>query len=232
MNRFEKWLFPPVCALTEQKGTSVDLAPELLKKMIRPDRCCPVCAEKMSKTQICGRCLVTPPAFYRTQAAFYYESVVQDLIQSLKFDQQIHISRLLVDLWMDRLDVGLTEVIIPVPLHSSRLLERGFNQSLELAKQLSKRTGIPVLSNEVSRVKATSSQALLDAKARQKNVKDAFSVIENVASNLADIKEVALLDDVMTTGATLDQLAQTLQRSHPHLNIQAWVAAKATDKVV
>lgn len=232
MNRFEKWLFPPVCALTEQKGTSVDLAPELLKKMTRPVSCCPVCAEKMSKTQICGRCLATPPAFYRTQAAFYYESVVQDLIQSLKFHQQLHISRLLVDLWVEQLDTGLVEVIIPVPLHSSRLLERGFNQSLELAKQLSKRTGIPVLSNTMFRVKATSSQSLLDAKERQKNVKGAFSVVEKAAFKLKSVKEVVLLDDVMTTGATLDQLAQTLQRTYPHLNIQAWVVAKATTKAV
>lgn len=231
MNRFEKWLFPPVCALTEKKGASVDLAPELLEKMVRPDRCCPVCAEKMSKTQICGRCLANVPAFYRTQAAFYYESVAQDLIQSLKFHQQLHISRLLVDLWMEKLDTGFVEVIIPVPLHSSRLLERGFNQSLELAKQLSKRTGIPVLSNGVFRVKATSSQALLDAKARQQNVKGAFSVIKK-AANLEHVKEVVLLDDVMTTGATLNQLAQTLKRTYPHLNVQAWVVAKATTKVV
>jgi len=232
MNRFEKWLFPPVCALTDQKGQSVDLAPELLQKMTRPDSCCPVCAEKMPMTQICGSCLVNPPAFYRTQAAFYYESVAQDLIHALKFQQQLYVSRLLAEVWLDKLEIGSVEAIIPVPLHLSRLSERGFNQSLELAKQVSKLTGIPVLASVVHRVKATPSQALLDAKARQKNVKGAFSLRHDSSNPLLKLKEVVLLDDVMTTGATLNQLALTLKRVYPHLKIQAWVAAKATHKIV
>lgn len=183
-------------------------------------------------TQICGSCLVNPPAFYRTQAAFYYESVAQDLIHALKFQQQLYVSRLLAEVWLDKLEIGSVEAIIPVPLHLSRLSERGFNQSLELAKQVSKLTGIPVLASVVHRVKATPSQALLDAKARQKNVKGAFSLRHDSSNPLLKLKEVVLLDDVMTTGATLNQLALTLKRVYPHLKIQAWVAAKATHKIV
>ncbi|MDG4811404.1 ComF family protein [Hydrogenovibrio sp. 3SP14C1] len=232
MNRFEKWLFPPVCTLTDQKGQSVDLAPELLQKMTRPAQCCPVCAEKMPVAQVCGSCLVNPPAFYRTQAAFYYESVAQDLIHALKFQQQLYVSRLLAELWVDNLEIDTVEAIIPVPLHASRLLERGFNQSLELAKQVSKMTGIPVLPTVVHRLKATSSQAMLNAQARQQNVKGAFSLNQRSFDELAKVKEVALLDDVMTTGATLNQLALTLKRAYPHLKIQAWVVAKATSKMI
>lgn len=232
MNRFEKWLFPPVCALTEQTAQSFDLAPEVLQKMTRPDLCCPVCAEKMPKAQVCGGCLANPPRYDRTQAAFYYENELQDLVQALKFHQELYVSRLLAELWMETLETGSVEAIIPVPLHSSRLLERGFNQSLELAKQLSKLTEIPVLPTAVSRVKDTTSQALLDAKGRQQNVKGAFALMHESSALLSNINEVALLDDVMTTGATLNQLSLTLKRTYPHLNIQAWVVAKATNKMI
>ncbi len=229
MNSFEKWLFPPTCVVTDAAGQDLDLSEAVIAKMARPGVACPVCGEPLpalSAPQVCGACLAKAPSFAQTQAGFRYEAEVADLIQGLKYHEQLYQARLLAELWAPHLEVGQVEALIPVPLHVNRLLERGFNQAYELAKALSKRTGVPVLPQSVMRTKQTPPQALLNAKERRRNLKNVFSVTPDSA--LQGLKEVALVDDVMTTGATVEALASVLKKRFPELRIQVWVLARAS----
>jgi len=229
---FEKWLFPPRCVLSGKATQDWDLADDYLRKLSRPadadKKGCFVCAEPLAVDGVCGRCLQSPPAFEQTQAGFYYTSVMQDLIQAFKYQQQLHLGRLLAQLWQPHLAMQGVDAVIPVPLHADRLLERGFNQALELARQLVSGDEHPqLLPFAVRRIKATAAQALLDAQQRQQNVQGVFAVDAAAKKTLAACRQVAILDDVMTTGATLNQVALTLKAQFPHLKIQAWALARA-----
>lgn len=232
LKSLEKWLFPPRCVLSGQATQQWDLAEAYLAKLSRPGESgqpfCPICADRLTViAEACGQCLHTPPAFDRTQAGFYYTAVMQDLIHAFKYDQQLPIGRLLAQLWQPQLDMSDIDAIIPVPLHDDRLCERGFNQALELANGLAKNTQITVLPFALKRVKATASQALLDAEQRQHNLKGAFAMDDTAEFDLAGCRQVAILDDVLTTGATLNQVALTLKAAFPHLKVQAWALARS-----
>ncbi|KUJ73873.1 hypothetical protein AVO42_00155 [Thiomicrospira sp. XS5] len=229
MKSFEKWLFPPTCVVSDASGQDLDLSEAVIAKMARPGVACPVCGEPLpalSAPQVCGACLAQAPSFAQTQAGFRYETVVADLIQGLKYHEQLYQARLLAELWAPHLEVGGVEALIPVPLHVNRLLERGFNQAYELAKSLSKGTGLPVLSQSVMRTKQTPPQALLNAKDRRRNLKSAFALTSE--TDLHGLSEVALVDDVMTTGATMEALVSVLKKRFPELRIQVWVLARAS----
>lgn len=115
---------------------------------------------------------------------------------------------------------ALPDFIVPMPLHSSRLRERGFNQALEIARGVSKKTGIALLPAVCKRIKNTPSQTGLPWKAREKNVKGAFTCQADLAG-----RRIAILDDVMTTGATLNELAKVLRKSGA-IHVSGWVVAR------
>ncbi len=228
---FEKWVFPPQCVLSGESTQDWDLADAYLQKLSRPgdanQKSCFVCAEPLAVDGICGHCLQSPPAFEQTQAGFYYVSVIQDLIHSFKYEQQLHLGRLLAQLWRPQLVLAGVDAILPVPLHRDRLLERGFNQALELANALVGGDEVPVLPFAIQRIKSTAAQALLNAQQRQHNLDGAFAINPQAEKALAACQQVAILDDVMTTGTTLNQVALTLKAQFPHLKIQAWALARA-----
>lgn len=227
----EKWLFPPRCVLSNQPTDDWDLADDYLQKLSQPmdlqQHSCDQCGAPIAVKGVCGQCLQHPPAFDHTQAGFYYTSVMQDLIQAFKYEQQLHLGRLLAQLWRPHLDFNHIDAIIPVPLHRQRLLERGFNQALELANGLVSQQKLPILPFAVHRIKPTEAQALLSAQQRQHNLDGAFAIDMAAKTTLAVCQQIAILDDVMTTGTTLNQLAMTLKRQFPHLRIQAWALARA-----
>jgi len=115
----------------------------------------------------------------------------------------------------------LPDFIIPVPLHASRLRERGYNQALELAKPIAKRFNLPLLSNGCVRNKATLPQSELPAEERFNNIKDGFTVQRNCAA-----KHVAIVDDVMTTGSTVNVLAKALKEAGVQ-TVDVWICARA-----
>jgi ComF family protein len=101
----------------------------------------------------------------------------------------------------------LPDCLLPVPLHSSRLRQRGFNQSIEIARVIAKRLQIPIVHDAVIRRRSTESQTGLTAKQRQKNIRGAFDVVGDLAG-----KHVLIIDDVVTTGSTVNELAKVLKR--------------------
>lgn len=168
-----------------------------------------------------------PPRFDGTVAAFSYAAPVSWLVRGFKFRRKLAFGRALGESLAGRClalsNAGVVlrpEVIVPVPLHRKRQRERGFNQALELARHVSRMMDIPVASNHVTRVHATPEQSQLDAQARRRNIKDAFSLKPQAW------RRVAIVDDVMTTGSTVGELAQALKNNGCE-HVQVWVAARA-----
>ncbi len=180
---------------------------------------CPVCALPTAKGAVCGQCLRHPPRFARTVAAYAYAFPLDKLVLALKYGEKLHLANMLADSMAHRIAVR-PDCIVPMPLHPARLRERGFNQSLQLARRIGRRLDIPVLPFACRRIRNTPSQSSLPWKERGRNMHAAFSCEGKLAG-----KHVAVVDDVMTTGTTLNELALTLLKAGA-TEISAWVAAR------
>jgi ComF family protein len=189
-----------------------------------PSQQCLVCALPLPRPGLCGACLADPPAFDQILAAANYAFPLDALIHSLKYQANLALAPMLAELLKARLDLAAPlerpDFIVPMPLHPVRLRERGFNQALEISRCVSKISGIPTLPTVCSRIKDTSSQTGLPWKEREKNIRNAFVCERDVAG-----KHVAILDDVMTTGATLNELAKILRKCGA-ARVSGWVVAR------
>ncbi|WP_298312514.1 ComF family protein [Propionivibrio sp.] len=185
---------------------------------------CPRCAVPTSFGEICGRCLAKPPHYDATLAAYHYDFPVDKLIQSFKYGH-----RLALGAYFGRQLAALSrniaaDVIIPLPLHPQRLRERGFNQALELARPVGAALGLPIDTTSCIRTRNTPAQAHLDWRERVKNIRGAFHCSTDCTG-----KRVILVDDVMTSGASLDECARTL-KLHGAAEITLLVVARAIPK--
>lgn len=182
---------------------------------------CPVCAVPLPSGEVCGRCLRHPPAFSRTVAAFRYEFPLDSLIKALKFDERLILANFLADALASRVQVR-PDAILALPLHPSRLRERGFNQSQLLATRISQNLQLPLLTHSAFRVRDTPPQSSLPWQARKRNVRKAFALAHHL--DVRD-KHIAIVDDVMTTGASINALADLLKQAGAK-EISAWVVAR------
>lgn len=203
----------------------------------------------LSNHPVCGHCLKAPPDFDATYAALRYEFPLDALMQQYKYGNALQTAHLFaeliasvqqntartalvevcngtstgsvrtgkMDFWANQPHI---DVMIPMPLHTQRLKERGFNQSLEIAKLLAKQSNIPLDYSSCTRTKYTPPQASLPLKARTKNIKGAFAVNGDLTG-----KRIAIVDDVMTTGASLNELAKTLKKAGA-AHVECWVVAR------
>ena len=182
---------------------------------------CPRCAAP-SANQVCGECLKHPPAFDHTRAALEYAFPTDKLIQALKYGGQLALAKLLGELLAEATtDQSRPDTILPMPLHPARLKTRGFNQALEIAKVISKKLDIPLAPGMVDRVVNTTPQASLPMDARHKNIKGAFACGGDLQG-----QRIVVVDDVMTSGATLNELAKILKRAGA-AQVDVWVVARA-----
>jgi ComF family protein len=154
-------------------------------------------------------------------AAFAYAFPVDKLIQALKFNERLILVNYLADALVKRAN-SMPDRLVALPLHPTRLRERGFNQSLLLAQRIAQRMNIPLLSSLCERVRNTPPQSTLPWKERDKNMRQAFICTPN-----ADVrgKHVAIVDDVMTTGASIGELARALKQAGAS-EVSAWVVAR------
>lgn len=171
-----------------------------------------------SHAETCGRCLSNPPAFDKTDALFDYVFPINAVIQAYKYNQQLQTSWMLGSLLGNKVSATGIDMIVPMPMHPQRLKERGFNQALEIAKNLP--SAQIVNYQDVVRIKNTSPQASLPLKARAKNIRNAFQT--NI--ELTGLR-IAIVDDVMTTGASLNELAKTLKKAGAN-HVECWVIAR------
>lgn len=156
--------------------------------------------------------MATPPAFDATQAAVPYLPPVDLLVKHLKFGAQLPLAAAFASVLLERLRrrlPGNIDMVMPVPLSAERLAERGFNQALEIARPLARALGLPLAATACLRVRDTVPQSTLALPERQGNMRGAFAVCERAA--IAG-RQILVIDDVMTTGHTLDALAACLKR--------------------
>lgn len=193
---------------------------------------CAICALPLAATNtpalICGDCLQQRPHFDRAWTLFHYQSPIDHLITALKFHEKLSYTRLFADQFIKKithewyLHEKLPECIIPIPLHKTRLQERGFNQALELARPIAKTLHIPLDYHSVSRIRATAAQSSVPAAKRLSNIKQCFQVNHKI-----NVNHVAIIDDVMTTGNTVDEFARVLRQSGVN-KIDVWCCARTT----
>ncbi len=216
-------VLPQDCLLCRAAAGDVLLCPACTDALPRlSPECCPVCALPTPGAQTCGACLRHPPHFDATRAAFRYEFPLDRLVQSLKYAHRLASADFL-GRELARLPPPspAPDLILPVPLAALRLAERGFNQALELARPLGRSSGAPLEIRHVRRHRDTSPQASLPWKERAQNIRHAFECDIDLAG-----KNVLVVDDVMTTGATLDELARTL-KTHGASRVENRVLARA-----
>ncbi|MDD5227964.1 MAG: ComF family protein [Methylococcales bacterium] len=228
IQKYFSHIFPPRCILCGDKGfENRDLCATCYLELPRNSPRCYRCASNFnsphSQTAICPDCLANSPAFDETLAPFVHHRAIRYLIIQLKFHHHYPSARVLGGLLADYLKqtAELPDCIIPVPLHKNRYRERGFNQSIEIARILAKNLDVPLDLNSCQRHRDTAHQVGLSGEQRSENMKYAFSVSPNFRA-----KHVALVDDVMTTGSTVHELAAALKTAGCH-RVQVWVCAKA-----
>jgi ComF family protein len=181
---------------------------------------CPVCAQPCPGGAICGACLHQPPHFDATLASLRYAFPADKLIQALKFGHRLGLAPFLAAAMLHG-PHPVGTLMMPVPLSPRRLRERGFNQALELARPLARALGLPLDLTSCQRRLDTPPQSLLPWKARRKNIRHAFECTASLEG-----ASIIVVDDVMTSGATLDEFAATLKR-HGAARVTNWVAARA-----
>jgi len=181
---------------------------------------CPRCALASPGGAICGRCLTQKPQYDATLAALAYEFPADVMVQALKFRGELALAPFLGELFSERIVIRNVECVIPVPLSVERLRQRGYNQSLEIARHVARATGTRLAIDLCERRRDTPAQTDLPLAERAKNVRGAFH-----CPRLVGGASVAVLDDVMTTGATLDEMAATLKRAGA-ARVENWVIAR------
>ena len=179
---------------------------------------CPVCALPAPQGQTCGACLKTSPHYDATQARYRYDFPLDRLLQHYKYGQRLLVASLFD---MAASPDAQADAVIAVPSTPAHMRQRGFNPALELARPLSQALKLPLLLNAVTRPHDAPAQASLPWKDRQKNIRNAFECHADLSG-----QRIIVVDDVMTTGATLNEMARTLKR-HGAAYVENRVIARA-----
>lgn len=216
-------LLPPRCLLCQAPGTDGNDLCVACAAPLQAYPACQQCALPLPESApACGRCLRHPPPYSRTVAVGLYQFPLDRLLPRFKFHADLAAGRELARLLSAVARAAeAPQALIPVPLHPERLRARGYNQALELARPLAHALELPLLATALQRLRPTRAQSELSAGARRRNVRGAFAA--NDASLPA---HVALIDDVMTTGATLAECSRVLRRAGVE-RVDLWVVARA-----
>ncbi|RMH18549.1 MAG: ComF family protein [Gammaproteobacteria bacterium] len=215
-------VFPCEClACRNARAESIGLCRACLGRLPKNEHCCRFCAEPMLQADLCGRCTQKRPAFDDMFAPFVFAEPVDALIREMKYGKKPEMCRALARLFLQRIRHGpRPEVLIPVPLHPHALRKRGFNQAAELAKVLGRSLDMAVWQGVV-RVKNTPRQSSLSLAARRRNLQGAFRIPEKIPS----FQHVAIVDDVVTTGTTVETLASLLKKNGVR-HVEVWSLAR------
>lgn len=205
-----QYLFPQTCVICNRIGRyRTPLCQNCIDQLPRLQQHCLRCANPLPRNEVCGRCLQNSPAYDKVVAAFLYQTPIDQLINQFKYQQGYHIGEWLAELWMQTTQVDFSSIdcIMPVPMHRNRLRKRGYNQAAILTKHLAHASNRRIDLHALKKIKQTTAQSTLPARQRQQLSSKVFSV------NKLAVRHVALIDDVMTTGSTLDAVATCLKNS-------------------
>lgn len=188
--------------------------------MPAPGPACPRCALPTFDGRICAACARRPPPFDATRVAFVYAWPCDHLLHRFKYGGALECARYFADALARRANGRPDpQLLVAIPLAAARQRSRGFNQAQELARHLSRTTGVPATQGLI-RLHDTAAQVGLSREARARNLRDAFIGTEVLAG-----RTVALVDDVMTTGATMRAAARAARRAGA-VAVEAWVIAR------
>jgi ComF family protein len=228
-------LFPPVCLLCRGRGQvldgseRVDLCRSCEIELPWNATACRVCALPLAASEAagdaCATCIQRPPPYSASTAPLRYAYPLDHLVHGLKFRRELACGRMLGQLLAHYIVANrrepLPQMIIPVPLAPRRFRERGFNQACELGLPLARILRVPMRADVAIRQRETLEQLPLDRKQRRRNVRDAFAAPAPLPAG-----HVAILDDVVTTGSTVTELARVLAGAGAE-RIEVWAIARA-----
>jgi ComF family protein len=228
-------LFTPCCVLCDAKVTgAISLCQPCLQDLPRIKSCCYQCGLPLKnnlEASLCGQCQQSSPPIDYLISSLQYAYPVGYLVSQLKFQRDLTHAKIFSQLLLETLQAHymrqpsqLPEIIIPVPLHKKRIRQRGFNQALEIAQPIAAKLNIPISANTIKRIKYTKAQSLLNAVERRKNLRNSFALSKPVKA-----KHIVLLDDVVTTGTTVYELAALLKKSGVQ-EVGVWTVARSIHK--
>jgi len=229
-------LFPRRCILCDQPAGLLNCCAGCRQDLPWITSPCARCGEVLPTGyagKVCGRCDALTAAIDRIVSALVYEYPVDRLIAMAKFQGRVDSANALGELLAVYLLGGLStgeltlpDLILPVPLHPRRMAQRGFNQAAEIARPLARSLCIPIQSQACRRIRNTAEQTRIDAADRPKNTRDAFRALDNVAG-----KNIAVVDDVLTTGSTGQSVAIALRNAGAG-QIQIWTVARTVNPAI
>ena len=232
MSSVPQWLkklrLPHACALCSHYHKGRNAICTLCHEFLTPiASACTYCARPLPKGNFmtCGDCIKTKPYFDQTIAPYSFNGPLRTLLHDFKYRHSLYLVSFLAQLILLNLPANAiqTECLIPVPMHPHRLRQRGFNQAAELAKFIGHNLNIPCNLHICQKIIHTSPQAGLKAAQRQKNLYNAFRATP------LQYKRVTLIDDLLTTGNTANELAKTLKQQGVE-HVAVWCCARATDE--
>lgn len=233
--RAQALLWPPTCVLCGSIGQApvFDLCAACEADLPINSYACSVCAQPLqgagqkdaTNSLRCGACLRRPRRFDSACCPFRYAYPLDHLVRALKYHGGIAQGRVLGELLAHRIQLMHTgkwpELLLPVPLGPRRFCERGYNQAIELARCIERRLQIPLRADLVGRLRETREQVALRGSERRRNIRGAFEVIGKLTA-----AHVAIVDDVVTTGSTVNELARVLKRAGA-MQVEVWAVARA-----
>jgi ComF family protein len=211
-------LLPGSCALCGEGAVDAVCTPCTLRYAGAGGPRCPCCANPLGPAeppgQACGACLADEPAYDATVVAVDYAAPLDGLVLGLKFGARLPLApwcaNLLVEAALARPGWPLPDLLCPVPLGPRRLQERGFNQALEIARPLAAALGVGLQPRLATRAVETAAQSGVAPRERARNIRGAFEIAPEMADKIQG-RHIGVVDDVMTSGHTLNELAATLK---------------------
>lgn len=221
----QKLRLPALCAVCHQYHRQQSAICSKCQSLLTPIHAsCHYCALPLPENTvaICGDCCKKLPAIDKTIAAYSFEGPLRRLLHQFKYQEALYLCQFFTEAILYALpqNMALPECLIPVPMHSKRLKQRGFNQSLLLTKKISRALQVPYDRHLCKKIIHTAPQATLDAKDRYKNLHQAF------AAKASQYRHVAVIDDLYTTGSTANEIAKTLKKTGVQC-VELWCCARA-----
>jgi len=224
LKKLQSRLFLPCIICQDKSHADIQLCQNCIDDLPKIQKQCGCCALPIQEPhEYCGKCLSQSYSFTKIQSPFLYQGQIKNLLSQFKFHGKLVEGRILAQLLCEyilNIKDSKPDLLIPAPLHYKKLRERKFNQSAEIAGYLSKQLNIPWDSHSLKKIKTTKSQNSLNRKQRLSNVKGCFTF-----NKRQDYQHIAIIDDVVTTGATAEAMAKAIKKKGIN-NIEIWAIAR------